>query len=232
MLYLEFQNIALKPRCVQAVVLKPAFIYGDRKVKLTGPNGRERTVNLPLQQLGAPLARITSTELGKRIAGAGSRGYRRRNIVKNNTFHSIVLQFLCSILIHFLDLGRLEALDVYISWFPQKCGSVHQRLRYSDVTPKRSAASTARNRKILGFARPMEITDESREEQTRKSQAGGQVRLFWGWGGMFNTFRSFPVTAAGDNAQSRHLSSVRGLMWHHFCRFGAAPCGFGVDAAA
>ncbi|CAM9615304.1 unnamed protein product [Ascophyllum nodosum] len=55
----------------KGAVLKPAFVYGDRKLKVAGPNGKERTVNLPLQRLGAPLARITSTELGRRIAGSG-----------------------------------------------------------------------------------------------------------------------------------------------------------------
>lgn len=54
---------------MQGVILKPAFIYGSRDVKLTGPKGKERTVNIPLQRVGGPLAKITSTGIGKRIAG-------------------------------------------------------------------------------------------------------------------------------------------------------------------
>ncbi|CAM9531076.1 unnamed protein product, partial [Ectocarpus fasciculatus] len=53
----------------QGVILKPAFIYGSRDVKLTGPKGKERKVNIPLQRVGGPLAKITSTGIGKRIAG-------------------------------------------------------------------------------------------------------------------------------------------------------------------
>ncbi|CAM9913996.1 unnamed protein product [Ectocarpus sp. 12 AP-2014] len=55
----------------KGVILKPAFIYGSRDVKLTGPKGKERTVNIPLQRVGGPLAKITSTGIGKRIAGSG-----------------------------------------------------------------------------------------------------------------------------------------------------------------
>ncbi|CAM9505046.1 unnamed protein product [Ectocarpus sp. 4 AP-2014] len=53
----------------KGVILKPAFIYGSRDVKLAGPKGKERTVNIPLQRVGGPLAKITSTGIGKRIAG-------------------------------------------------------------------------------------------------------------------------------------------------------------------
>lgn len=55
---------------LQGAVLKPAFIYGSRDVKLTGPNGKERKVNLPLQRVGGPLSKLTSTSIGKKIAGA------------------------------------------------------------------------------------------------------------------------------------------------------------------
>ncbi|CAM9185828.1 unnamed protein product [Scytosiphon promiscuus] len=55
----------------KAAVLKPAFIYGSRDVKLTDPNGKERKFNLPLQRVGGPLAKLTSTSIGKKIAGSG-----------------------------------------------------------------------------------------------------------------------------------------------------------------
>eukprot|EP00903_Cladosiphon_okamuranus_P015044 g13918.t1 len=55
----------------KGAILKPAFIYGSRDVKLTGPKGKERTINLPLQRVGGPLAKLTSTRIGKRIAGSG-----------------------------------------------------------------------------------------------------------------------------------------------------------------
>lgn len=53
----------------QGAILKPALIYGSRDVKLTGPKGEERTINLPLQRVGGPLAKLTSTGIGKKIAG-------------------------------------------------------------------------------------------------------------------------------------------------------------------
>lgn len=56
---------------VQGAVLKPAFIYGSRDVKLTGPDGKERKVNLPMQRVGGPLSKLTSTSIGKKIAGEG-----------------------------------------------------------------------------------------------------------------------------------------------------------------
>ena len=42
-------------------------------MKLTGPNGKERTLNVPLQRIGGPLARITGTNVVKKIAGEHSR---------------------------------------------------------------------------------------------------------------------------------------------------------------
>lgn len=57
---------------IQGVILKPALIYGERNVKLTGPNGQERTLNVPLQRLGGPLARLTGTGVAKKIAGGCS----------------------------------------------------------------------------------------------------------------------------------------------------------------
>lgn len=54
---------------VQGVILKPAVIYGERTVMVTGLNGEEKTLNVPLQRVGGPLARITSTSIGKKIAG-------------------------------------------------------------------------------------------------------------------------------------------------------------------
>lgn len=53
----------------KGVILKPAFIYGERKVKVKGPKGKERGFKLPLQRVGRPLAKITSTGIAKRIAG-------------------------------------------------------------------------------------------------------------------------------------------------------------------
>lgn len=54
---------------VQGVILRPGFVYGERSVKIPGPNGRERTVKVPLQRVGGPLSRITSTGLFRKIAG-------------------------------------------------------------------------------------------------------------------------------------------------------------------
>lgn len=58
---------------MQGVILKPALIYGERNVKLTGPDGKERTLNVPLQRVGGPLARLTGTGVAKKIAGGCSR---------------------------------------------------------------------------------------------------------------------------------------------------------------
>lgn len=38
-------------------------------MKFAGPNGKERSVKVPLQRVGGPLERITSTGIGKKIAG-------------------------------------------------------------------------------------------------------------------------------------------------------------------
>ena len=58
---------------MQGVILKPGFIYGQRNVKLTGPNGQERTLSVPLERLGGPLARLAGTGVAKKIAGGCSR---------------------------------------------------------------------------------------------------------------------------------------------------------------
>ncbi|CAN0003804.1 unnamed protein product [Laminaria digitata] len=55
----------------KGVILKPALIYGERNVKLTGPNGQERMLNVPLQRIGGPLARLTATGVVKKIAESG-----------------------------------------------------------------------------------------------------------------------------------------------------------------
>lgn len=44
-------------------------MYGERNVLVKGPQGKDRKVKVPLQRIGGPLARITSTAIGKRIAG-------------------------------------------------------------------------------------------------------------------------------------------------------------------
>ncbi|CAM9870651.1 unnamed protein product, partial [Discosporangium mesarthrocarpum] len=52
-------------------ILRPGLIYGERGLKLRGPDGQDREVSLPLQRVGEPLERITSMTLAKRIAGSG-----------------------------------------------------------------------------------------------------------------------------------------------------------------
>lgn len=66
---------------MQGVILKPAFVYGERSVKLTGPNGRERTLNVPLQRLGGPLARLAGTGVAKKIAGGC---FRPRSVLESS----------------------------------------------------------------------------------------------------------------------------------------------------
>lgn len=57
------------PLPLQGVILKPAFIYGEREVTIEGPDGTERRLTLPLQRVGRPLERILSTGIARTIAG-------------------------------------------------------------------------------------------------------------------------------------------------------------------
>ncbi|KAG5188209.1 hypothetical protein JKP88DRAFT_136857, partial [Tribonema minus] len=53
-------------------VLRPAFIYGQKKVTFTNPFSYEKkTVTLPLEKIGEPAAKITAMNPIKRLANSG-----------------------------------------------------------------------------------------------------------------------------------------------------------------
>lgn len=53
-------------------VLRPAFIYGNKKFTAKNPiSNEQQSFTLPLEQIGKPLARLTSMNIVKRLASSG-----------------------------------------------------------------------------------------------------------------------------------------------------------------